>query len=266
MQRKIKNAICKTVSICGLSTMLSVSAYANDWNTIVIGSEGAYPPFNYFNSKGELVGFDIDIGKALCDNMQAKCRFVSQDWDGMIPALLSGKYDVILASMFITNERRKIVDFTDPYYLAAMTFVAPKDAIPKDFSTETISQLSVGALGSSTEAEYMEKAYPDADIRLYRSQDELKLDMTNGRIDLIIGDLLPLLEWTSKEKDGSCCTLTGEIITDSQYVGDGVGMAIRKEDSQLKDKINQALYNITVNGTYQAINEKYFDIDIYNMK
>lgn len=263
LRQKIKNA-SKVLALLGLS--LSLNAQAKDWDSVVIGSEGAYPPFNYFNSAGELVGFDIEIGQALCAEMKAKCSFVSQDWDGMIPALLSGKYDVILASMFITDERRRVVDFTDPYYRAATTFVAHKNGQVSDVSIGALQGKTIGALGSSTEAEYLHTNYPDSDIRLYRSHDELKLDMVNGRIDLMVGDLLPLLEWLDKSPDGKCCVQVGELITDPDYVGDGVGMAVRKEDAELRKKLNSALEKIVANGTYQAINDKYFSFNIYELK
>lgn len=255
--------------LCGALTLVSVMAspaWAKDWQTIRIGSEGAYPPFNYFNANGKLVGFDIDIGRALCKQMQVKCTFVAQDWDGMIPALLAGKYDVILASMSITEERKKQVAFTDPYYKAALTFVAPADSTLTDFSPKALEDKSLGALSASTQAQYLQANYPNADVRLYRTQDEVNLDLASGRLDLEVSDLLPMMDWVRNSDDGKCCKLVGKPITDPKYAGEGTGMAVRQGDNDLREKLNQALAAIITDGTYKQINDKYFPINIYDMK
>lgn len=241
------------------------SANAQD-KVVRIGSEGAYPPFNFIDQTGKLAGFDIDIGLALCEKMKVKCELVAQDWDGIIPALLAGKYDVIIASMFITDERKKVVSFTDPYYIAAMTHVVAKDSDIKEFTDAALAGKSVGAQSSTTQAEYIQKKYPSADIRLYKTQDEANLDMANGRLDVMVGDYLPLLDWTSKSEDGKCCQLAGEAVTDPAFVGEGVGMAVRKEDNELRQNLNKALSDIVADGTYKKINDKYFTIDIHTMK
>ncbi len=230
-----------------------------------IGTEGAYPPFNYFTSAGELTGFDVDIGNALCAAMQAECEFVTQDWDGMIPALQAGRYDVILASMYITNERLQQVDFTDPYYKAAATLVARKGEAPADLSPAAMAGMTLGAQSGTTQADYLQATYPDADIRLYRTQDEANLDMVNGRLDLMAGDMLPMMKWVGSD-DGSCCELVGEPVTDPQFVGYGAGMAVRKGEDDLRQALNAALAQILADGTYQEINDRYFSINIYTME
>lgn len=230
-----------------------------------IGTEGAYPPFNFFDTSGKLAGFDVEIGLALCEKMQVKCELVAQDWDGIIPALLAGKYDVIIASMFITEERKKQVDFSDPYYKAAMTHVAPKGAGLTDLSNEALKGKAIGAQSATTQADYVQKTYPDADIRLYRTQDEVNLDLASGRLELQVGDLVPLLDWVNKTEDGKCCEAIGKPITDPAFVGEGVGMAVRKEDTALREALNKALKDIVADGTYKKINDKYFTIDVFTM-
>lgn len=231
-----------------------------------LGTEGAYPPFNYIESDGKIAGFDVEIGLELCKRIGEECTVVAQDWDGIIPGLLASKYDFIIASMFITEERKKQVDFTDPYYLAAMTHVVPKGSDITEFTNAALAGKVIGAQSGTTQADFIEAAYPDADIRLYPTQDEVNLDMASGRVDLQVGDMLPMLDWTSKSDDGSCCELAGEPITDPAFVGDGVGIAVRKEDDALREKLNTALAEIRADGTYKAINDKYFDIDVYTMK
>ena len=254
----------RTMAVSALFCLLPISqASAAD---IRIGTEGAYPPFNFYTADGKLAGFDVEIGEALCAQMKKDCSFVAQDWDGIIPTLLANKYDVILASMFITDKRKKMVDFTDPYQMAAMTFVVDKHSALSKFDDQTMDGMAIGAQGSTTQADYLEALFPNADLRFYPTQDAVHLDLASGRLDAQVGDLLPMLEWIEKTDDGSCCKLAGEPITDPTYVGDGVGMAVRQEDDVLRVDLNKALAAIIANGTYQAINDKYFSLNLLTLK
>ncbi len=234
--------------------------------TLKLGTEGAYPPFNFIDSAGNVTGFDVEIGQALCAKMNVKCDVVAQDWDGIIPGLLAKKYDFIIASMFITEERKKQVNFSDPYYLAAMTVAAPKETDIKDFTVDGLEGKVVGVQVGTTQADYAHKVFTKSEVREYPTQDEVNLDLAAGRIDAQVGDMLPVLDWVTKTEDGACCELKGEPITDPAFVGDGVGIAIRKEDTELLAKMNAALKEIRADGSYKAINDKYFPIDVYTMK
>ena len=241
-------------------------AQAKEWKEIRIGTEGAYPPFNNLNAKKELEGYEIDYGNLLCERLKVKCTWVVQDWDGIIPALLANKYDVIIASMFITAERRQKVDFTDPYQKSAMTFVVPKDSSLTDFSPAAMAGKTIGAQGSTTQADYLTAAFPDSDVRLYPTQDAVNLDLVSGRLDAQVGDMIPMLDWTHKSDDGSCCKLAGEPVSDPRYVGEGVGMALRQDDDKLRETLNQALAALIADGTYQAINDKFFSVNLLTLK
>lgn len=259
-----RSASMMAIAALSLGVMFQ-SASAED-KVVRIGTEGAYPPFNFIDQSGKLAGFDIDVGMALCEQMKVKCELVAQDWDGIIPALVAGKYDVIIASMFITDERKKVVSFTDPYYAAAMTHVVAKDSGVTEFTDAALAGKTVGAQSSTTQADYIQKTYPSADIRLYKTQDEANLDMANGRLDVMVGDVIPMLDWTTKTDDGKCCMLAGEPITDKAFVGEGVGMAVRQEDNELRENLNKALAEILANGVYKKINDKYFTINVKTMK
>jgi polar amino acid transport system substrate-binding protein len=254
----------KLIISAGAILLAGFAAQAQD--KLRLGTEGAYPPFNYFDTAGNVTGFDVEIGQALCAHMKVECEVVAQDWDGIIPGLLAKKYDFIIASMFITEERKKQVSFTDPYYVAAMTHVAPKDSGITDFTDAGMAGKIIGVQSGTTQASFVEATYPSADIRLYPTQDEVNLDLASGRLDLQVGDMLPMLDWVKKTDDGSCCELIGEPITDPKFVGDGVGIAVRQEDNTLRENLNAALKAIRADGTYQAINDKYFPIDVYTMK
>ncbi len=259
----MKTTLTSSIALAALIGAIAAPAFGQ---SLRLGTEGAYPPFNYIEADGTITGFDVEIGLELCKRIGQECEIVAQDWDGIIPGLLADKYDFIIASMFITEERKKQVDFSDPYYLAAMTHVLPKDSDITEFTPDSMAGKIIGAQGGTTQADFAEAQYPDAEVRLYPTQDEANLDMVNGRIDLMVGDMLPMLDWTTKTDDGNCCELAGEPVTDPAFVGDGVGIAIRQEDDELREQLNAALAEIRADGTYETINDKYFDIDVYTMK
>ena len=253
----------KTTFLSVVAAVLSVAgvASAGDWSTIRVGTEGAYPPFNYIDSDGELKGFDVELAQALCDQLKAECTFTTQDWDGIIPALLANKFDIIIGSMSITEERMKKVDFTDKYYATPARFIASKDTSITSTSPEALAGKKLGAQSSTTHGGYLEDNYPDSDIRLYATLDEANADLASGRLDAVMADSVVLWDWTENTEDGSCCALVGESYT--ELWSTGVGMAVRKSDPELTAKFNEALAEILANGTYKAINDRYFPFSVY---
>ncbi|MSO70345.1 MAG: transporter substrate-binding domain-containing protein [Alphaproteobacteria bacterium] len=231
---------------------------ANAGDKIKIGTEGAYPPFNLIDEKGELQGFDVDIAKALCEKMGAECEFVKQDWDGIIPALLAKKFDAIVASMSITDERKQAVGFTDRYYSNLIRFVGPKGKAI-DTSETGLKGKSIGAQRATVAASYLEdKLGKVASIKLYDTQENANLDLVNGRLDVMFADGLVMYEWL-KTDDGKKFEFYGG----GMSLDDGVGIAVRKEDEALKAKLNEAIKAIRADGTYDKINAKYFPFSIY---
>ncbi|HSM41875.1 MAG TPA: ABC transporter substrate-binding protein [Afifellaceae bacterium] len=229
---------------------------------VVIGTEGAYPPFNNMTSDGQLVGFDVDIAKALCEEMKVECEFVTQDWDGIIPALIAGKFDAIIASMSITEERMKVVDFTNKYYNTPPAIAVPKDSELSGVTADDLSGVRIGAQSSTTHSNYAEAKFPDADLQLYPTADEYKLDLANGRIDAAIDDVVVLSEWLATD-DGACCKILDTLTPDIEINGPGAGIAIRKGEDELKEMFNKAIDAIRANGKYKEINDKYFEFDVY---
>ena len=229
---------------------------------IVIGTEGAYPPFNNLTADGKLVGFDVEIAEALCAEMKVECEFVTQDWDGIIPALIAGKFDAIIASMSITDERKQVVDFTEKYYNTPPAIAVPKDSKLAGVTAADLAGVRMGAQGSTTHSNYAEEKFPDADLQLYPTADEYKLDLANGRVDAVIDDVVVLSEWLDSD-DGACCKILGTLTPDLVINGEGAGIAIRKGEDELKGMFNTAIQAIRANGKYQEINDKYFKFDVY---
>ena len=258
---KINTRLALALSAAAIALSVGV-ANAQDKMKLRIGTEGAYPPFNNLTSAGQLEGFDIDIARALCEEMNADCEFVTQDWDGIIPALQAGKFDAIIASMSITPERAEQVDFSKKYYNTPPAIAAPKDTDITGVTREALAGKTVGAQGSTTHFNFSEATYTDSDIRAYPTAQEYQLDLANGRLDAVNDDVVVLSEWLASP-DGECCKLVGTITPVEEIHGPGAGIAVRKGETELADRFSEAIEAIRANGKYQAINEKYFDFDVY---
>ena len=237
-------------------------AAAKDWTTVRIGTDATYPPFESQDASGEIVGFDIDIVKALCAEMKVTCEIANTAWDGIIPALTSGKIDAIISSMSITPERLEQIDFTDKVYNTPAAIVAAKDSDIAGSAPGDVAGKVIGAQVSTTHATYVEQMYPDAELKTYPTADEYKLDLANGRLDAAVDDIVVLNDWLATD-DGACCKVVGTITPVAEIHGVGAGIGIRKEDTDLKEMFNAALAAIRANGTYKEINDRYFDFDAY---
>ena len=237
-------------------------AGAKEWTKVRIGVEGAYPPFSYKNPDGSLGGFDVDIAIALCEAMAVECDLVEQDWDGIIPALQAKKFDAIIASMSITPDRMKVVDFTNKYYHTPAKFVV-KEGVTVEESNEGMKDLVVGVQRGTTHEDYMNKKFPDVELKLYGTQDEVYLDMGSGRIDAIMADSVAMDDGFIKTDQGAGFVFLPGNHNDPAIYGEGAGIAVRKSDGDLKEKFNMAIDKIRADGTYQEIAAKYFDFDVY---
>ena len=223
-----------------------------------IGTEGAYPPFNLVDARGQVGGFDVEIAEALCAKMQAECEVVTSDWDGIIPALNAKKFDMIVASMSITDERKQAVDFTNPYYTNKLQFIAPKGA---EFKTDEASLKGkvIGAQRATIAGTWLEDNLGDVvEVKLYDTQENAYLDLAAGRVDGVLADKLVNWEWL-KSEPGKDFEFKGEPV----YDNDRIGIALRKGDAELREKLNGALQAIVADGTYKQINDKYFPFSIY---
>ncbi|HZS84149.1 MAG TPA: ABC transporter substrate-binding protein [Stellaceae bacterium] len=245
---------------CGLIHAGPASAQA--MKKVRIATEGAYEPFNYKDANGQLQGFDVDIAKALCAKAKFDCEIVAQDWDGIIPGLLARKYDAIVASMSITEERKKKVAFTDKYYQTPARFIVKKGS-GIEISKEGLKGKTIGAQRATIHANYLDQNYKDvATIKLYDTQENANLDIAAGRLDAILADSVVLLEGFLKKPEGKNFEFAGPELRGGVF-GEGAGIAVRKEDNQLREAFNKALKEIRSDGTYKKINDKYFPFDVY---
>ncbi|MFA0568952.1 ABC transporter substrate-binding protein [Vibrio gallaecicus] len=228
-----------------------------------LASDFTYPPFNYKNSEGTPVGFDIEIADALCKQASLECTWVAQSWDSLIPSLLARKSDVIMASMRITEERKRKVLFTNKYYQTPAVFVASKNA-SFEIDKSGLDGKTIGVQQGTIHDRYVtDKFGKVANIKRYTGQDEVYLDLQNGRLDATFGNSDQLSLAFLDKKEGAGFEFKGKAVTDKAYIGEGTALALRLQDKKLAKQFNQAIEEIRANGTYDKIAAKYFTFDIY---
>ncbi len=242
------------------SLMAGGPALAKDWKTVRVGTDATYPPFESVNPKGEIIGWEIDYATELCTRMKVTCTFQNQDWDGIIPSLIASKFDVIISSMNITPPRTKLVDFSNVDYATPPVFIGLASNTSNDVSPAALKGKTIGTQSSTTFANYLAAYYKDSEIKLYPGGDEPQLDLKAGRIDYTVTD--SIVGGTFVDKVGAgCCRIVAEIKRIPEIFGPGVGAAFRKEDSDLRDMFNKAIAEMDADGSYKALEAKYFKID-----
>lgn len=245
------------------SSLAAATTFSFAEKALKIGVEGAYPPFSEVNKAGEVVGFDIDIAKALCAEMKRECKMVQIDWDGMIPALKGRKIDAIIASMSATPERKKSIDFTNRYYRIPVKLVRKKGA-NVEFNEDSMKGKTIGVQTSTTFDKHMTDLFGKvADIKRYTSNDEALLDLQAGRVDAVAAESLVLQDGFLKKEAGKDYEFFGPDLVDEKYYGEGIAVGIRQKQDKLKEAFNAAIKAIRDNGKYKEVNDKYFDIDVY---
>jgi len=259
MQRRL---IALAMPVALALATVTAQAQAPDWKKIRIGVEGAYPPFSEVGPDGKLKGFDIDIALALCAEMKAECTLVQQEWDGIIPALQSRKFDAIVASMAITEERLKVVNFTAKYYNTPSRLVA-KAGAKLEASAAGLKGKRIGVQRSTIQDRFVTATFTQSEIVRYAKADEVYLDLAAGRVDAVFSDTLAVDGGFLKKPQGKGFAFFGPSYDDPKFFGTGSGIAVRKADTALQAKFNAAIAAIRANGVYKKINDKYFDFDVY---
>lgn len=243
----------------GLLSLAASQVSANEKLIFGITLE-PYPPFSMKAGNGEWQGFEPDLVRALCEQIEADCSLKEISWDGLIPALQANQINAILNSVSITAERLQVIDFSKPYYRTPATWVGDKN-LPLQPTPEGLKDKQIGVQSSTTNAAYVKQYFgKDSKLRYYNTQDDMTADLQSGRIDIMLVDALsvePLL----KTEGGAALAEMGNAPNDPLF-GDGVGVAIRKGDTALKAKIDQGLDALRDNGTYDKIRSRYFSMDI----
>lgn len=258
----MKKTLATLISTAVLALVMGGTAQAE--GKLLLGTEGAYAPFNTIDKDGKLAGFDIDIGNALCKAMAVECEWVTSDWDGLIPALEAKKFDAIVASMSITAERKEKIDFTGKYYTTPIKCMRAVGTDVDPSNEPKLKGKMVGVQSGVVADNFVRGKFKDVvEVTAYKTQDEANLDLLSGRVDLVCADSVVLAPFVKDEKNAAKVEFVGGDFNDKEFVGEGVGIGIRKGDTALAEKLNKAIEAIRKDGTYAEINKKYFDFDLY---
>ena len=271
----------KKLKVLGLgiliSSFLAISSIADQ---IKIGTEGAYPPWNSKDSAGNLIGFEVELANELCKIMKHDCTIVEQDWDGMIPALVSRKFDAIMAGMSITGERMKTINFSQGYADEVASLAVMKGSDLEGMNTPEGINLTLGGSGVKktlktltgalagktvcTQTATIHQNFLESgdvgkiNLRTYKTQDEVNLDLASGRCDVALAAAVAFTDYA--EKSGKPVVLVGPTFSGGAF-GNGVGVGIRKDDTELLKAFNKAIEKARKNGDISRIATKWFGFD-----
>jgi lysine-arginine-ornithine-binding protein len=246
----IAAAIVATAGFAAATTMAAAE-------TVRVATEASFPPFSKTEADGSFSGFEIDLGNAVCERAGLECEWVKQDFDGMIAALIAGKYDFVFSSMSITEEREKVVDFSIPYYDTPSKFAARKGS---GIDLDALDGKTVGVYAGSIQDDYIQREYPGVEIRGYDNIDQIASDLVASRIDLMFVEGTAAQEFFDTEEGANYEFLGPDIFHEESP---GAGAMFRKgEDEELRERINEAIREVYADGTIDEIAAKHFTISI----
>jgi lysine/arginine/ornithine transport system substrate-binding protein len=251
------------VSLAALVLSLT-DATAKDWKVIRFGVDPSYPPFESKAPDGSLIGFDIDLGNALCAKLNAKCVWVENDFDGMIPALQARKIDAVLSDMSVTDKRRQQIDFTNKISTSPTRMVARTDSNLQP-SPESLRGKNIGVEQGTIQETYARTYFEPsgANVVSYQNQDQVYADLKSGRLDASLQDEVQANFGFLKTPEGKGFQFCGPELDDPKILGNAAAIGVRKSDPDLRYALNSALAELRKDGTYQTIAKKYFDFDIF---
>jgi polar amino acid transport system substrate-binding protein len=223
-------------------------------------TETDYPPFNFTGPDGNPAGFNVDLARAICDEIKVTCTVQMRRFDTLLDALSSNKGDAIIASIAVTPETRARLDFSDPYYRAPARFVSRRDAVMAQIRPEYLEGKKIGAIAGSAHEAYLKAMFTDAEIKSYPDNDTLRAALRRGEVDLIFGDGISEAFWINGTDSADCCAFSGGPFVESRYFGEGIGIGVRKGNDLLRQALNWALFRVWEKGRYTDLWLRYFSV------
>ena len=226
-------------------------------------TDSDYPPFNYRDEKDDLVGFNVDLAKAMCSALRVRCRISARKWGDLIPALEQKQADAAIASIAISAENRERVDFSFPYYRSPARFVVQLQSRIAKPTPDELDGKPVGVRAGTAHEAYLKAFFPGADIQRYATATDVREALRIGQVDAVFGDGTSFMFWINGTSSRGCCKFLPGAFTESRYFGNGAGIAVRKGNDLMRQALNYALDRIKVSGAYDRIYRKHFPLDLY---
>lgn len=255
----------KKIVLATVLAVLSSVAMARDLTEIRFGVDPTFAPFESKAPDGSLVGFDIDLGNAICAQLKAKCVWVETSFDSIIPALRAKKFDGIMSALSINDKRKEQIDFSDRLYNSPTKLIVKKGS-DLDATVESLKGKRVGVTQGTTQEAYMKAAWAPGGvvIRSYQTQDLVYQDLMSGRLDATLTDAPVADIGFIQTPQGAGYTFSKTEVKDEKILGEGIAIGLRKGDDELKTAVDGALKALHENGTYKQLADRYFSFDIYN--
>ncbi|MDB5510359.1 MAG: transporter substrate-binding protein [Hyphomicrobiales bacterium] len=229
-------------------------------------TEDDYPPFNFALPDGSLTGFNVELARAVCEELKIACTIQPRRWDTLIPAITENRADAAIASLAMNAANRAQLDFTAPYYRTPARFVSRRngpDAAPALLSPETLAGWAVAVEARTAHEAFLRAFFPQADIRAFASRTEAQEALKSGDVKLIFGDGVSLSLWLNGTDAANCCVFAGGPYTESRFFGDGVGIAVRKGNGDLRRALDWGLRRVYERGLYAELYLKFFPIGFF---
>jgi len=226
-------------------------------------TDNDYPPFNYIDESGKLVGFNVELAKAICAELKVRCSVQALVWDRMITAIENDAADAIIASLAITRRNRRRVTFSRQYYQTPARFVARRSDSIKEITPEILSDKRIGVARNTSHEAYLKAFFKTSTIRSFDTPDKARQALIDNQVDVVFGDGVSLMFWLNGIASNKCCTYSGSAFTESKFFGEGVGIAIKKNNSQLLKIINNGLDRVQKSGQFQKLFKRYFPMSFY---
>jgi polar amino acid transport system substrate-binding protein len=222
-----------------------------------------YPPLNYTLADGSLTGFNVEVARAICKELDMGCTIQARPWNTLVDALASGKGDAVIASIAASNVVRTEIDFSVPYYMTPARFVARRDAGSFPMTAAGLAGRTVGVVAGTAHQAYLSLFFPGAILKPFTNPAELESGLKSNEVAVAFADGLTASIWLNGEEGSDCCEFRGGPYLESRFFGEGVGIAVRKDDQELRKAFNWALARLMKTGVYSEIYMKYFPIDFY---
>ncbi len=226
-------------------------------------TDNDYPPFNYIDEGGKLAGFNVELAKAICAELKVRCSVQALVWARMITAIENDAADAIIASLAITRKNRRRVTFSRQYYQTPARFVTRKKGSFKKITPEILSGKRIGVAKNTSHEAYLKAFFTEATVMSFDSPDKARQALVDGQVDAVFGDGVSLMFWLNGSASNKCCIFSGGPFTESKFFGEGVGIAVKKNNSQMLKAINYGLDRLQKNGQYQKLFKRFFPMSFY---